>query len=193
MMGKGSKDAYGLALEGFRAGDPELMAMASGARYQDGTFSLAYLSHPLRVTFPHGEVSCEGLGLTRNEEVLALRYLAGASGLPPRSRWLSFLELPGGPHHYAPFQKEALEPLAEAFAGKPAEFYDAVRAFGGSPYDAGDMGGLLPVYPKLTLAVIVWSSGSAAILFDQVASTYLDTASLYVLGIEAAERLLGRP
>ncbi|MBE3589066.1 MAG: DUF3786 domain-containing protein [Thermoanaerobacteraceae bacterium] len=130
-----------------------------------------------------------------NDRTLILQYLCSASGLPPRGRWLSFLELPEGTHHYAPFQTDALEPLAKTFGDKLEEFQQAARQLGGEPLAMGDAGARIPVLPKLPMAAILWSGDDefpprAGILYDAVAPTHLSTASLWVLGVELAHKLI---
>ncbi|MDW7652450.1 MAG: DUF3786 domain-containing protein, partial [Bacillota bacterium] len=112
-----------------------------------------------------------------------------------REHWLSFLELPGGPHHFAPFQQEAIFPLARAFGGSGEAFVTAAQELGGTAVNLGHAGMVIPAFPRLSLAFILWLGddefpATANILFDAVAQTYLPTASLYMLGIAVANRLL---
>ena len=51
--------------------------------------------------------------------------------------------------------------------------------------------------PKLPLAAVLWDGDeefppSSQILFDDVATTHLTTATLWVLGCEFADRLIAR-
>ncbi|MBS3900220.1 MAG: DUF3786 domain-containing protein [Dethiobacter sp.] len=189
--------AYLDSLLEFSKKDPALMAELAGGVCLDGNLiEISYLGQLCHVKHPDGKIQPSAWPeLHHEEEILTLQYLAGASGLPSRSSWLSFLDLPGGPHHFVPFQCEAIFPLAKAFANQPDSFLPAAKALGGVQTDLGHIGAVLPVFPRLPLAVLLWRGddefpAAANILFDAVAQTYLPTASLYVLGIEAARRLI---
>lgn len=191
------KQAYLDALEEFRKKDPVAMAELAGGRCVEGkVIEISYLGRPCRVSYPEGKIQVSGWPeLPHEEQILILQYLAWASGLPQRERWLSFLELPGGPHHFAPFQVEAIFPLAKAFGDKPDVFLAAAFSLGGMKAELGHAGVVLPVLPRLPLAFMIWTGdeefpASANILFDASAETYLPTASLYMLGIAASQRLL---
>ncbi|MBC7106742.1 MAG: DUF3786 domain-containing protein [Firmicutes bacterium] len=192
-------DAYAVALESFLRLDPAHMAAAGGASWDPGgrVLRLRYFGRDLEVAAETGEISA-GPGpwrLTGNDRTLVLQYLTGASGLPPRGRWLSFLELPDGGHHYGPFREEALEPLARGFDGRAEEFVKAGRLLGGAEARMADAALVIPAFPKLPMAVLLWHGDEefparAAILYDSVAPTHLSTASLYVLGCELARKML---
>jgi hypothetical protein len=130
-----------------------------------------------------------------NDRTIILQYLCGASGLPPRGRWLSFLELPDGDHHYAPFQTDASNPLARTYGARFAEFRHAALTLGGREIELGDLSYSIPALPKLPLAVVLWEGDEefparSNILFDAVAPTHLTTAALWILGIELAHKML---
>jgi hypothetical protein len=176
--------------------DPVEMAENAGGQYDSESDQLliTYLNQLCRVD-RQAVITPDNstFRLSRNETTCILQYLAMASGLPPRNTWISFLELPDGPHHFVPFQKEAMEPLAQAYGGDLATFTRLSIALGGQPLNMADQGFSLQVLPKLTLAFAVWEGdeefpSKANILFDAVAPQYLSTASLWVLGIEVAER-----
>lgn len=180
----------------FLSKDPAEMAENAGGRYDSSTghIIIPFLNQICRVD-REGVVTPDdsSFRLSRNEVTCILQYLAVASGLPPRNTWISFLELPDGPHHFVPFQKEAMEPLAKAFGSDLDSFERIALALGGNPLNMGDKGFSLQVLPKLSLAIAVWEGdeefpAKANILFDAVAPQYLSTASLWVLGIEVAER-----
>jgi hypothetical protein len=192
-------DAFKEALKVFLSQDPAAVAMASGAHYdpERGVFSLDYCGGKYEIDHSSGLIS----GVASNGEVpyndrtLIMQYLAGSSGLPPRGRWLSFLELPEGIHHYAPFQTDALNPLAEKFGRNAESFLGAAASLKGNPLKLGDVAAVIPALPKIPLAVMLWLGddefpAKCNILFDAVAPTHLSTASLWVLGVELAGKLI---
>ncbi|MFZ5643994.1 MAG: DUF3786 domain-containing protein [Bacillota bacterium] len=192
-------NAYQEAVRRFANIDPDEVVAKSGAFY-DGInkrFEIMYFSSLYRVNlegkvwkpeFPIEEIPF-------NDRTLILQYLTEASGLPPRGRWLSFLELPDGAHHYAPLQTDAMAPLAEVFGKRAEEFRAASLELGGTPINMGDHSFLIPALPKIPLAVILWEGddefpAKSGILFDAVSQHHLTTAALWVLGVELARKMI---
>lgn len=191
-------NAYNDAVKIFQKLSPEDVALKSGAFYdrQQKIFKLIYFGSEYIID-RKGIVHIPGTKkeIPYNDRTLILQYLCQASGLPPRGKWISFLELPNGRHHYAPFQTDGTIPLAEKFGNSPALFEQAARKMGGLPINYGDVGYKIPALPKLPLAVILWEGdeefpAQANILFDSVAPTHLSTAALWVLGVELANKML---
>jgi hypothetical protein len=195
------RQAYLESLQNFAAKDPIDMAEAAGGHCDRGktVINLLYLGRTCTVEYPGGHMAVDGWPEPSHEEkIIILQYLWGASGLPLRDHWLSFLQLPGGPHHFAPFQKEAVFPLARKFGPQPDLFHQAAQHFGGFQMSIGDAGMIIPAFPRLPLGFVLWTGdeefpASANILFDASAETHLNTAALYMLGIAVVQRLLAYP
>ena len=107
------------------------------------------------------------------------------------------MQLPDGPHHHAPFVAEAIKPLADTF-GRGSHNLDMFRAmtakFSAQSIDMADCGAVIPVFPKLPLAVCIWTGddefeANANILFDSTAPLHLTTAALWVMGAEVSRKL----
>ncbi len=189
--------AYQEAVKEFRQHDPGDVTLRSGAVYhaKQAIFTISYFNLEHQID-REGRVTLNGKSVPYNDRTLILQYLCYASGLPPREKWISFLELPDGRHHYIPFQTDATIPVANQFGCSPEEFARAARQLGGTLIKMGDLGFSVPALPKLPLAVTLWEGdeefrAQANILFDSVASTHLSTAALWVLGVELATKLLG--
>ncbi|MGB9804045.1 DUF3786 domain-containing protein [Desulfofundulus sp.] len=180
------------------AREPEAVVLRTGASFdnQKKTFLLRYFGQIYEIDLA-GNVHKQGPPgvVPYNDRTLILQYLCSASGLPPRGRWLSFLELPDGAHHHAPFHNEALIPLAKTFGTRLEDFHSIIRQLGGNPINMGDAGAEILALPKLPLAVVIWAGDEefpprANILFDAIAPTHLTTAALWVLGVELAHKLI---
>ncbi len=183
----------------FSGTNPQEMAAWSGASLlrSPDRLQFSFCGHLCQVFYPQGEVIWAAPErLHENEEVLILQYVAQATGLPLRGRWLSFLELPGGEHHDALFRKEAHLPLVQSFGDNPDGFIEAAQDWGGRIMKGyGDVACMIPVFPRLPVLAILWQqdeefSARSALLFDSSAPGYLSTAALYVLGIALAQRLV---
>ena len=197
-VGRPYADAYRKALEEFARADPAMMAACCGGSYrrERGVLELSYCGAPVRASHPSGEVECDTLELTGAEVVLVLQYLAGARGFPPVGRWVSFLELPGGPHHYDLFRREAVERIARRFGDRPEELVERAGRLGGTPARTGSASASIPAFHGIPLLAVVWGGDeefppSANLVFDAGSHRALPTASLYVLGIEVSKRLCG--
>ena len=190
--------AYSEALKCFLQGDPANMALASGAKLdtRQEKLELTYFGRCYTITLTDGKINSAGLTeIPFNDRTLILQYLYSTSGLPPRGRWQSFLQLPGGMLHYMPFQNIAMNPLAKAFNGKIHLLTEAAKPLGATPLAMGHTAVQVAALPKVPLAAVLWDGddefpASAQILFDELASTNLSTAALWVLGCEFAERLM---
>ncbi|WP_366923180.1 DUF3786 domain-containing protein [Metallumcola ferriviriculae] len=190
---------YRQAVELLAAGDPKLMAECSGTGFDEekSRFSVNYCNRSYYVSFPQGEVTSPAEYVNNADKQILAYYLARASGLPLRNKWLSFMQLPGGPHHYALFKQEAIDPLAVKFGRHMGIFKSIAEGMGGTPIKSGDAGYSIPVLPKIPLGVVIWAgdedfSASANIVFDDSAATYLSTDTLYLLGIQLSLKIRWR-
>ncbi|MBO8169642.1 MAG: DUF3786 domain-containing protein [Thermoanaerobacteraceae bacterium] len=193
------ESGYQHAVELLATGDPELMADCSGATYDAGKqlFTIRYCNRIYHVSYPDGKITSPTEEVNKADMQILPYYLAQASGLPPRGKWLSFMQLPGGPHHYALFKLEAINPLAERFGNDLASFIKIAEDMGGEPIDTGDVGYVIKALPKIPLGVAVWQGddefpATANIVFDASAPTYLSTDTLYLLGIQLSMKLRQR-
>ena len=190
--------AYTESLKRFLDGDPANMALVSGAKLdtQREQLELTYFGRLYTITLTDGKISSAGLTeIPFNDRTLILQYLSLTSGVHTRGRWQSFLQLPGGMLHYAPFQDIALKPLAKAFNGKVTLLGGAAEPLGGTTVAMGDAAVQVAALPKVPLLAVLWDGddefpASAQILFDELASDHLSTAALWVLGCEFAKRLM---
>ncbi|MFZ5944819.1 MAG: DUF3786 domain-containing protein [Bacillota bacterium] len=180
------------------------------SREQIGIFTLRYLNKDYYITFPDGQISfaeCDnspdfhistdysGNTILVSDQTLILMYLTQASGISPRGQWVNFLQLPEGSHHHGPFINDAINPLVKTFNGKKDLFLNVIKELGGSEARMGDYGGVINPFPKIPLAFLIWEGDDefppkGNILFDSSISMFLDTAGAYVLGINAARRMM---
>lgn len=170
-------------------------ALGCGGTYDEatGTIGLTYLGHNCQMDH-QGHITCSGLALTRNEQTLIRQYITQSTGAALRHQWISFLQLPDGPHHHVPFQLEAMEPLAKYYAPQPELLLTTGQRFGGQIIQMADYAISIPVFPKLWLALSLWLEddefpAAANVLFDANAPLHLTTACLWVLGVEVVQHL----
>ena len=196
-----TRNALPALVQEFATSDPREMADRSGADFVEGSIIIRYCDLAVSIDHPTGEIIFQEAGrnfaipaLLHEEKAIILRHLVSASGLPVRGQWLSFQDLRGGPLHWEPFQKEALIPLAQHYYKHKEKFLELGIQHGGKPYNKGDAGITVPVFPHLPLTFIIWEGGDefaprSTVLFDTVSETYLTTAGLYILAIQAVIRI----
>ena len=192
-------ETYRQAKDEFAASSPERMAMLSGAEYDPvkKEIKVVYLNRIYSFSHQDGRITCphDPVDMPLEEQSLILQYLVQATGVPLSKRWISYAELPNGMLHDRPFRVEAFEPLARAFGGQMGSLLRVARELGGQEIGMGDIGVVIPVLPRIPVAVIFWVADEefparANMIFDASASHYLSTAALYVLGSVVARRLL---
>jgi hypothetical protein len=194
-------NAYTEAIKVFLTREPQEMAGNAGAKFDAAAniIQLDYCNQTYAVNCEDGAVICPGdagFPLTKNEKTLILQYLTCSSGTVPRGAWLSFIQLPDGPHHHQPFILEAIEPLAREFGNDFDKFLAKGRELSGSEITMGDVGMVIPVFPKISMAFCLWAGDDefpprANILFDAAAPLHLTTAALWVLGVEVSRKFRG--
>lgn len=191
--------AYQEALKEFLAGDPLQMAERSGAIFhaETKTFSLNYCNQIYQLNHQTGNIAAvQGGEAAISDQILFYQYLVQASGLPLADKWISYLELPNGEHHYVPFKLEAMVPLAKTFGYNLSAFKDAAQRIGGLEIKMGHLGYKIPALPRIPIAVALWEGDeefppSANVIFDASAKNYLTPAALYVLGINVTRKMCG--
>lgn len=192
-------DAYTESLKEFQVKDPMVTAINTGAKYNPmlREFTLKYCNTLYNITYPEGIISIKdnpSQNVGSNDRSLIMLYLAYASGLPPRGKWISFLELKGGPAHYTPFLNEAVNPLAKSFGSNPELFMEVGIKLGGEQIKMGDFGFQVAIFPKIVIAVILYVGdeefpAKANIIYDIIAETSLPMAPLWVLGVEFSKKM----
>jgi len=191
--------AYQEALKAFLNKTPEEIVIPSGARYDEAKrlYSVNYCGMHYSIEQDSGIItpSDSAEKLNNNDETLIMQYLTQSSGIPPRGKWINFLQLPGGELHLLPFKNDALYPLAKMFGTDADAFFSVSRSFSGERIEVGDYAVLIPAFPKIPLVVALWMAddefpAKSNILFDETAPLHLSTASLWVLGIELVIKMM---
>lgn len=187
------QDAFDDSIKIFSNRKPHVMADLANVFWAAPFLKFNYLNIPVQVDWITKEMLPETL--TMEEKITLYQYLAESTNVPfIGNRWVSFLELPGGQHHYQPFVKEAFEPLAQKFGTKSDLFYQKGREIGAIPMKGGDVSFKIQVLPKISMMFMLWEEDDefparANILFDSQVSCHLPTATIYMLGIEVAKRI----
>ena len=161
--------------------EPQDIAQRAAVRYDAaaGEFVIPYLNQEHHVRYPSGEVYLPRGGETPIvNKILILHYLEHAEGVPLHHKWISFKEIPGGQIYINPFYNRAIRPLIKLFGRDPQGLITAGLALGGKREDLGDACVVVPVFPMVPVAYVIWEGDeefdpSGNILFDESAPHYL--------------------
>jgi len=186
------KLAFEIAAEKLRSADLEEVCRRSGARRGSGVLGGRFLRETLRIFLPQVAFQPE---LPLIEQVITLRYLINASGMPPTGRWISFSDLPGGAPYFPAFRKRVVEPLLKCFSEAGGKLVEAAKALGGEELDYGDVGVVFQVFPKVKVAFVLWEGdeevpSNANVLFDESVRGYLSPDDLRELGWRLVYRMI---
>lgn len=174
----------------------ELVQRAGLVLHPDG-MAIAVVGKRYVVRWPELVVVEQATGGESPEELqaLVLDYLARADGSSPTGRWLGFRELPHGGFYWQAFQGYSGDDLVRSLNGNTALFRRGAERLAGSPVALGDAAYEFRALPNVPLAVVWWEGDEefpprAAVLFDAVASHYLPTDGLAILGRMLCRQLI---
>jgi hypothetical protein len=120
-------------------------------------------------------------------QVAAVNYLTTAKDIPLDGRWVSEQEFPNGPIFFrGPHALPSLR-LEETFGRDAKAFALASESCGGKSTGAGDAAFDLPVFPRLSVRIILWLTDEefparVSFLFDRTANIHLQLDGLYAVG-----------
>ena len=182
----------------------------TGAEPSPSGVSIRYFAGDYVVSLAPGSVGTVDPGDLRPEErLLVLHYLAchGSSEdgghakneQPPDdvapNDYVSYESLPGGMFYNTTFGKRGPLRLVHAFGSRPERLLSAVRAVGGAEADYGDVSVQIPVFPRVTVLVVLHRGDDefppeCHLLFTASVSHYLTLEDIAVLGGIVAGRLI---
>jgi hypothetical protein len=131
--------------------------------------------------------------LLQNITVLLAHYSL-ANEVANKGKLIKFKDLPGGYAYEHAFTKRAVDPITKAFGNNTAELAEAAKLLGGKQLNYGHTSVEIPALEGIPIVYILWATpefpASANLLFDQSASSFLDTETLSSLGELTTYRLL---
>jgi hypothetical protein len=196
------QDAYKLACDKLKTADLKERAEKSGALLEaddEGQYliKLPFLNRLCHIRFPQIEV-----GYHKSDEevplwskILILHYLNLAQGNPLTGKWINFRQVSGGENYYPAFIKRSQKPLLGFFDNRLELLEKATQTLGAKKAQMGDLGVIIPTFPRVPLAMVFWSGdeefqSEANILFDSTISSYLSTEDIAVLSQQTVFTLI---
>jgi Domain of unknown function (DUF3786) len=181
-----------------KAKHPGRLAVNCGGTLADQKIQLSYWGQPIEISctdFIARQLS-DGSECSVYDSGMLLYYLREADGIPMADHWIAYRELPGGNFYSQAFQGYSGDRLAHVYGEHPEAYINAARAMDGMPLTS--LPGLAYAFqplPRIRLASILYPGDEefpahASILFDAVASHYMTTDGLALLGAGLVGRLI---
>ena len=169
--------------------DPEELARRGELTFQEGRLDVALFGKVYVIRLPEFVATEPETGEDCPEElqILLLDYLKNGDGTKPTGRWIGFRELPDGGFYWRAFQGYSGDQFVRDLGGDIEAFHRAAKRLGGEPLEMGDASYAFQALPQLLMAVVWWAGdeelpAKASVLFDEMASHYLPTDGLAILG-----------
>ena len=195
----GLDNAYEKAQKDMAGLSPHIAASMSGARFDEGMFTVPFFHRSFTIHLPEAKVTDVGSDTAppRLLEILLMHYLMHADGIPVSGMWITYRHLPGANLFEQRFTNMALQPLLDSFGNDAEGFRQAALAIGGTPMSrSGDAAFRFMALPKIPMGCILYLGDdevlpSINILFDAAAPHYLPTEDLSYLGLHLRLALQG--
>ncbi len=192
---------YGVALDRLLAElgrhDLDDLVERSGAvRLAPDRLSLRCLGGDYVIGYPQGPLAtAAGEPLDEHLAILLLLYLTEARGKAAEGRWIAFEQISGGAGYIGSFRGRVLGPLLATFGRDPSTLLEAAARLDGSPLGMGDASVVLPAFPRVPVAIVLWGGDdefapSASVVFDASIDDYLDAEAATVLAELATHRMI---
>lgn len=188
------------ALDEIKALDLEKQAEKGGFDLRTLEGGTCILSIPsfgghVEIRMPHGDVAMPRLTDNLTMQVLALRYVKLASGVPVSGDWIAYRDLPGGRFYAATLVPTVEQPLANLFGIRRGLLGEVSGGLGGTRAGYGDEAYVFPAFPRVLLLVVLhWGDDEfppdCRVLFDRCCSNYLNTDDLKILATQLAASLM---
>jgi hypothetical protein len=198
-------ETYQAAEAAVRGQDPATLAARAGARWIPAVAPARPADPPAAGALPGGTLELSGFGgvaclswprLDFSSEhpllqlfpwrLIALHYLAGATGRGPGEDWIGYRELPDGLFYANTVTREVEAPMAERFGRSPDEFLTAGRALGGVPVGMADAALVFHPLPRVPILAALWVEdeefpAKVKVLYERAGAENLPLQDLRIL------------
>ena len=179
-------NAVALAKKELIKKNPDQIATLSGGTIAEEVsanplLTIPFLNRTVALQWP--DLNCvfkdSGEEVPVQQQVLIFHYLNGVNGFSPTGQWIAYQEIPDGRFYLDAFLRRAKNPMVQVFGSDPEKLMNlAVRIYGATPFDQGDMSVTLQAFPLVPVALILWRGDDefppeGTILFDRTISSIL--------------------
>jgi hypothetical protein len=184
--------------------DAKDVAANAGAIFDshDSTYALTCLGQEIRISLRDRTIYSESrrgtlliTSLGDYSRLSILRYLIHAKDLPLSGRLVRPADLPGGDIFTKGTHILPLDKLAAYFSQRRQEFLQAGQSLGGAQGDYGDMSLNIFPFPRVPVALILWSGdeefpSTASLLFDSSCVSHLPPDVIWSTSMMTVEMML---
>jgi hypothetical protein len=190
------QETYAAAEETVRAMDPAAVARRAGAWWSpdvgddaspSGSVHFSALGLPVTLTWPGLAFDAPSpLLQTYPWRLIALHYLAGATGRPSGEDWISYRELPDGLFYANTITREVEEPLAALYGTEPDRFAAAGAPLAGERTNVADVSLIFHLLPRVPVLFALWRAddefpAKVKVMYDREGARNLPLQDLRIL------------
>jgi hypothetical protein len=126
--------------------------------------------------------------------LMVLVYLTGAKEIKPEHRWVSEKDLKGGSNFFQGPHSLQVREMEGLYGKDPEAFLKAGRRLGGTEIFYGDKAFALNVFPRISLAYLLWERNEEFppkiwVLFDSTIQSHLPLDIIWCMVAETSCRL----
>ena len=173
----------------FKSKSEKDMKVLSNSDYNESSkiFKVKFINENLYIKYPSGEVYYDNGCRYKNipVEILLLRFLANAKGIPITNKYITYKEVDGGYVYYSNFQSRTIKEFIKAFGDNIEGFDNAMEKLGALKLDFGDSSYKLNFINDTYIIFIIWEGDdeihpNGNILFDKNIEYYFNAEDLAV-------------
>jgi hypothetical protein len=155
------QETYAAAEAALRALDPIDVARRAEVTWDPEASALAVPAFGglVRLSWPHltfTAVRPAPMVASFPWRLMALHYLATATGEPSGEEWVSYRDLPDGLFYANTVTREVEEPLARLYGNDPEGFLTAGAELGGTELRLADTALMIHPFPRVPLVFALW-------------------------------------
>lgn len=140
------------------------------------------------VTYPNGNIfTMDGdISSKLDMNIIIIRYLINAKGIPNTNKFITFKEVPGGNVYYNNFLNRTIKRLSTEFVNSIDNYIKVMENLGAQKVSMGDLSYKFSFLGNTSMIFILWFGDdefkpNANILFDSSIIYYFNTEDLAVI------------
>lgn len=182
----------------FKSKSEKDMKVLSNSKHNemDNTFQVKFINQNLYIKYPSGEVYYDNGDRYKNilVEILLLRFLANAKGIPATNQYITYKEVDGGYVYYPNFKSRTIKEFIEIFGYNIEGFNNAMEKLGALKLNLGDSSYKLRFMNDIYIVFVLWEGDdeippNGNILFDKNIEYYFNAEDLAVVGDIALDKV----
>jgi hypothetical protein len=135
--------------------------------------------------------------LSKELQILLIRYLVTNNGGEPTGESISEKDLPGGVTYFQGPHSLQVSPIAHRYGTDPDAFEQRGRELGGTPGTCGDKAMTFLPFPLMPVTYVLWKQdeefpASVTVVFDRSIGRWFELDMVFALVLELTQRIMQR-